>query len=82
MRKIVIAAVSAAAILSAGFSVSSPAEAMIAAPAGVGLAAQAVAPVENVWCGWRCRHHHRFHRFHHRRFFFHHHRRCWDGDWC
>ncbi len=85
MRKIIIGAVSTAAILSAGF-LANPAEAMIGAPAGVGLAAEAVAPVENVWCHWRCRHHrfivvHRFHRFHHRPVFFVH-RRCWWGGWC
>lgn len=87
MRKLALAAVSAAAILSAGSLIPGRAEAMPAAPGAVPSAAQAGAPIENVnWCGWRCRHHrvfffhHRpffaFHRFHHRPFF---HRRC---RWC
>jgi hypothetical protein len=89
MRKKMLAAVSAAAVLSAGSLIPSRAEATIGTPAAVNLAAEAVAPVENVWwCGWRCHHrflffHHRFHqhvffhhRFHHRFAFAH---RC---TWC
>jgi hypothetical protein len=67
MRKLTLTAVSAATILAAGFLIPNHAEALIGAPGTASLAAQAVAPVENVvWCGWRC------HRFHHRAFFFHH----------
>jgi len=79
MRKLMLTAVSAAAVLSAGSLIPSRAEAMIGAPAAVNSAADAVAPVENIWwCGWHCHHrfHHRFvffhHRFHHRHVFFHH----------
>ena len=48
MRMIVLAVASAATILSAGIFTSTHAEAMIGAPASVGLAAEAAAPVENV----------------------------------
>ena len=71
MRKLILTAVSATAILATGFFTANHAEALIAAP-GSASAMQAVAPVENVaWCGWGC---HRSHRpfFHHRAFFFHH----------
>jgi hypothetical protein len=75
MRRIVLGAAAAAAILSAGF-LANPAEAMIGAPASVSLAAEAVAPVENVWwCGWRCRHHRVI-------IIRRHHHRCWWGGWC
>jgi hypothetical protein len=78
MRKLARSSVSAATILAAGFLIPNHAEALIGGPGTASLAAQAVAPVENVvWCGWRC------HRFHHRAFFFHHrpffHRRWGDG---
>jgi len=67
MRQLTLTAVSAAAILAAGFFLPNHAEALIAAPGSASLAAQAAAPIENVmWCGWRC------HRFHHRAIFFHH----------
>jgi hypothetical protein len=67
MRKIMLAAVSAAAVLSAGSLMPNRAEAMIRTSAAVN-SAEAVAPVENIWwCGWRCHH-----RFHHRFVFFHH----------
>jgi hypothetical protein len=67
MRKLARSSVSAAAILAAGFLIPNHAEALIGAPGTASLAAQTVAPIENVvWCGWRC------HRFHHRAFFFHH----------
>jgi hypothetical protein len=67
MRKLARSSVSTAAILAAGFLIPNHAEALIGAPGTASLAAQTVAPIENVvWCGWRC------HRFHHRAFFFHH----------
>ena len=77
MRTIVLAAISATAILAAGSAIPNRAEAMFAGSTAVGSAAESVAPIENVWwCGWRChRFHHRhvffFHRFHHRHVFFH-----------
>ena len=90
MRTIVPAAISAAAILLAGSAIPNRAEAMFAGSTAVGLAAESVAPVENVWwCGWRChRFHHRhvfFHRFHHRHVFFYHrfhHRFARSCTWC
>jgi hypothetical protein len=55
MRKLARSSVSAAAILAAGFLIPNHAEALIGAPGTASLAAQTVAPIENVvWCGWRC----------------------------
>ena len=79
MRTSMRAAISAIAILSAGSAIPNRAEAMFAGSTAVGVAAESVAPVENVWwCGWRCHRLHRhaffFHRFHHRHAFFFHRR--------
>ncbi len=76
MRTIVLAAISAAAILLAGSAIPNRAEAMIAGSTAMRLAADSAAPVENVWwCGWRChRFHHRHAFFFHRRHVFFHHR--------
>lgn len=73
MRKIILAIVPAMAILVGGSLMSKPAEAFVGAPLGASIAAETVAPVENVaWCGWRCRGvHHRSVFFHRRAHFFH-----------
>ena len=69
MRTLVLATVSAAAILWTGAVTTNRAEAMFADSMAVGSAAEEVAPVQNVWwCGWGC------HRFHHRHVFFFHRR--------
>jgi hypothetical protein len=63
MRKFALAAISVAALAGAGLFATNAANAMTVAP-GLGLAADAVSPVEDVH--WRRYHRHRHHVFFHR----------------
>jgi hypothetical protein len=54
MRKYILTAAMAAAVLSAAAFLPNRADAMtITAPAGLNAAAATVDPVEHVWCNWR-----------------------------
>ena len=75
MRKIILATLSAAAIVSTGLLMSTRADALVRAPTDLGSAAQAATSIENVHY-WHHRRHHRIVVIVHRRHYAHrHHRR-------